>query len=122
MSFHLPAVVPFSGQLRLVQTDSSYISLGDIYDFHCERSGIAREDPLLFGAEKCRKVLREFRNQFARQVIMATICFHQFPNKIYQPAKAEYLTLKKSIFDEITAKMIPEDILTRVRGGYIPLS
>ncbi len=28
--------------------------------------------------------------------------------------KPEYLTLKKLIFDEITAKMVPEDIITRV--------
>lgn len=32
-----------------------------------------------------------------------------------QPTKAEYLTLKRSIFDEVTAKMVPEDILSRVR-------
>ncbi len=31
-----------------------------------------------------------------------------------QPEKAEFLALKKEIFDEVTAKMIPDDVISRV--------
>lgn len=65
--FHLPAAISCSPNLRLFQTDSSYITLGDIYDRHCEESGITREDPILFAGEKVKKVLREFR-QSQKQV------------------------------------------------------
>ncbi|KAF7355349.1 hypothetical protein MSAN_01451500 [Mycena sanguinolenta] len=96
LSFHIPAVVSFSPNLRLFQTDSSYVSLGDIYDLHCEENGFAKEDPCLFAGEKVKKVLREY--------------FQQTGN---QPGKAEYLTLKKDIYDEVAVKMVPEDVLTR---------
>ncbi|KAJ7700136.1 hypothetical protein B0H17DRAFT_1158131 [Mycena rosella] len=97
LSFHIPAVVSFSPTLRLFQTDSSYVSLGDIYDLHCEENGFAKEDPLLFAGEKIKKVLREYFQQKNGQ----------------QPGKIEYLTLKKDIYDEVAVKMVPEDILTR---------
>ncbi|KAJ7179098.1 FAT domain-containing protein [Mycena filopes] len=96
LSFHIPAVVSFSPILRLFQTDSSYVSLGDIYDLHCEENGFAKEDPFLFAGEKIKKVLREYFQQTGTQ-----------------PGKSEYLTLKKDIYDEVAVKMVPEDVLTR---------
>ncbi|KAF8974524.1 hypothetical protein BDZ97DRAFT_2053099 [Flammula alnicola] len=96
LTFHLPAAVSCSPNVRLYQTDSSYISFGDIYDLHCEAKGISREEPILFMGEKVRKVLRDYRQQFAKK----------------QPTKVEYVTLKKESCDEISAKMVPDDILT----------
>lgn len=71
LSFHLPAAISCSPNLRLFQTDSSYITLGDIYDRHCEETGITREDPILFAGEKVKKVLREFRESSQRQVCIS---------------------------------------------------
>lgn len=68
LSFHLPAAVSCSPTLRLFQTDSSYVTLGDIYDLHCEEIGISREEPILFAGEKVKKTLREFRQNSTRQV------------------------------------------------------
>ncbi|KAJ7180147.1 FAT domain-containing protein [Mycena crocata] len=96
LSFHIPAVVSFSPNLRLFQTDSSYVSLGDIYDLHCEENGFAKEDPFLFAGEKIKKVLREYFSQSGSQ-----------------PGKVEYITLKKDIYDEVAVKMVPDDVLTR---------
>ncbi|KAJ7638852.1 FAT domain-containing protein [Roridomyces roridus] len=96
LSFHIPAVVSFSPNLRLLQTDSSYVSLGDVYDLHCEENGFAKEDPVLFVGEKTKKVLREYFQQTGSQ-----------------PGKSEYLTLKKDLYDEVALKMVPEDILTK---------
>ncbi|KAF7352758.1 hypothetical protein MVEN_01242100 [Mycena venus] len=87
LSFHIPAVISFSPSLRLFQTDSSYVSLGDIYDLHCEENGFAKEDPFLFAGEKVKKVLREYFQQTGTQ-----------------PGKVEYLTLKKDIYDEVAVK------------------
>lgn len=70
LSFHLPVTVSCSPNLRLYQTDSSYIPLGDIYDDHCLTSGIMREQPVLYSGEKVKRVLREFRQTSQRQVCL----------------------------------------------------
>lgn len=96
LNFHLPAVVAFSSNLRLIQTDSSYIALGDIYDLHCERNGFSREEPLLYGADKCRKVLRDFRDQSGRQVrhqpvADLSLIFSSPPNQSISLARKAFL-------------------------------
>ncbi|RDB22695.1 Transcription-associated protein 1 [Hypsizygus marmoreus] len=96
LSFHLPAAVSCSPSVRLFQTDSSYVPLGDIYDRHCQATGISREEPVLYAGEKVKKVLREFRQPSSRPL-----------------TKPDYINLKKEIYDEITIKLIPEDIITR---------
>ncbi|KAJ7068316.1 hypothetical protein C8F01DRAFT_1364679 [Mycena amicta] len=96
LAFHIPAMVSLSPTVRLFQTDSTYVSLGDIYDLHCEESGFTKEDALLFAGEKIRKVLRDYFQQMGTQ-----------------PGKIEYLTLKKDICDEVSVKMVPDDVLTK---------
>ncbi|KAG2013625.1 atypical/PIKK/TRRAP protein kinase [Coprinopsis cinerea AmutBmut pab1-1] len=95
LAFHLPAVVSLSPAVRLFQTDSSYISFGDIYDLHCEEKGIAKEMPILYSGEKVKQVLRQWQ---------------MVPNKIL--SKTEYITLKKDIFDEIASKMVPDTVIS----------
>ncbi|KAH7909445.1 hypothetical protein BJ138DRAFT_1066999 [Hygrophoropsis aurantiaca] len=94
LSFHIPAAISCSPNLRLLQNDSSYVTLGDIYDRHCEENGITREDPILVAGEKVKSVLSEFRQSTGRA-----------------PTKAEYFTLRKDILDEVVAKLVPEDVL-----------
>lgn len=69
LTFHLPAAVSCSPNVRLYQTDASYISFGDIYDLHCESKGMSREEPILFMGEKVRKVLRDYRQQFSKKQV-----------------------------------------------------
>ncbi|GLB33849.1 putative PI3 PI4-kinase family protein [Lyophyllum shimeji] len=96
LAFHLPVAISLSPLVRLIQMDGSYVPLGDIYDRHCAAIGISREEPILFSGEKVKKVLKEFRQSSSRQL-----------------TKTEYLTLKKDIYDEVTVKMIPEDLITK---------
>ena len=63
LHFHLPAAVSCAPNLRLLQNDTSYISLGDIYDQHCEDSGMAREEPVLMVGEKVKATVREFKQR-----------------------------------------------------------
>ncbi|KAJ3722891.1 FAT domain-containing protein [Lentinula raphanica] len=85
LNFHLPAAVSCSPNIRLYQLDSSYIPLSDIYELHCESMGIQREDPTLYSCEKVKKLFN----------------------------KTDYLALKKSVIDEISSKMVPDDVLNR---------
>lgn len=90
LSFHLPAAIPFSPSLRLVENDSTYLTFQDIYDQHCKDVDICREDPMLAFADKLRTV--------------------------YDPAKpltkAEGSNLRMELVDEISAKMIPTTVLS----------
>ncbi|KAI9001012.1 atypical/PIKK/TRRAP protein kinase [Trametes punicea] len=96
LHFHLPAAVSCAPNLRLLQNDSSYITLGDIYDQHCEDSGMAREEPVMMIGEKVKVAMREFKKRNGRL-----------------PSKGEYNTLKKDLLDDAIAKFCPEDVLTR---------
>ena len=118
LHFHIPAAVPVSSGLRLVSGDSSYISLQDIYDQHCEEVGIAREDPIIIAGDKTKTVLREL----LREVPSAVSWHLMDPQKTVltslQPSKVEMLNLKKSVVDEVIVKMIPDDVLIRVCPWY----
>lgn len=68
LHFHLPASVSCSPTLRLLQNDTSYITLGDVFDQHCHEIGISREDPILVVGEKIKQVLQEFKQHQGRTV------------------------------------------------------
>lgn len=56
ITFNLPQMIPLAPTLRLVQDDASYISLQGIYEDHCRRNGINKDDPILFTMERLRPV------------------------------------------------------------------
>ncbi|KAI0352960.1 atypical/PIKK/TRRAP protein kinase [Trametes cingulata] len=96
LHFHLPAAVSCAPNLRLLQNDASYVTLGDIYDQHCEEIGMAREEPILMCGEKVKAAMREYKQRNGRM-----------------PSKGEYFLLKKELLDDVIAKSCPEDVLTR---------
>jgi len=68
LAFHLPAAISCSPNLRLLQNDSSYITLGDIYDRFCEETDVTREDPILVAGEKVKKVLHDYKQSLGKTV------------------------------------------------------
>lgn len=61
LNFHLPLMIPLAPHIRMVQDDPSYVSLQGIFEDHCRRSGMSKDDPILFSMEKMR-ALSENRN------------------------------------------------------------
>ena len=61
LTFYLPLMVPLAPAIRLVQEDAQYISLQGIYEDHCRRHGLNKDDPVLFTMEKLR-AMAEMRN------------------------------------------------------------
>ncbi|TCD69680.1 hypothetical protein EIP91_006697 [Steccherinum ochraceum] len=96
LTFHIPAAIPCSPNLRLLQNDSSYVTFGDIFDQHCEEAGFSREDPTLLICEKTRSAMRSFRQTHG-----------------HNPNKPEYVALKVELFQEIQAKLVPPNVLTK---------
>ncbi|KAH6600577.1 hypothetical protein BASA50_002141 [Batrachochytrium salamandrivorans] len=92
LNFHLPIIVPLAPQIRLVEDDRSNISMQDIYESHCQKAGIHKDDPIIFHAQRIRQ-------------IFASI-------DITRKAKVEILNLKTEIMEEIGNTLIPETILS----------
>ena len=61
LNFYLPLMVPLAPAIRLVQEDAQYISLQGVYEDHCRRHGLNKDDPVLFTMEKLRTAT-EVRN------------------------------------------------------------
>ncbi|TPX10443.1 uncharacterized protein E0L32_008662 [Thyridium curvatum] len=54
LQFTLPLMVPLAPHIRIVQEDTSYITLQGIYEDHCRRNGMSKDEPVFFTMEKLR--------------------------------------------------------------------
>ncbi|KAK0626737.1 hypothetical protein B0T14DRAFT_473033 [Immersiella caudata] len=57
LQFTLPLMVPLAPHIRIVSEDSSYITLQNIYEDHCRRNGLNKDEPVLFTMEKLRGLM-----------------------------------------------------------------
>ncbi|KAG6015295.1 hypothetical protein E4U54_003762 [Claviceps lovelessii] len=63
LQFTLPLMVPLAPHIRIVQEDTSYVTLQAVYEDHCRRMGFSKDDPVLFTLEKLRGVLESKNSQ-----------------------------------------------------------
>ncbi|KAL9617627.1 MAG: hypothetical protein Q9160_007593 [Pyrenula sp. 1 TL-2023] len=68
--FHLPLMIPVAPHIRLVQDDSSYISLQGAYEDHCRRVGMSKDEPILFMMERLRALTEMKQNRTPEQMSM----------------------------------------------------
>ncbi|KAL2170135.1 hypothetical protein VTG60DRAFT_5157 [Thermothelomyces hinnuleus] len=54
LQFTLPLMVPLAPHIRIVQEDTTYITLQGVYEDHCRRHGIQKDEPMLYTMEKLR--------------------------------------------------------------------
>jgi transformation/transcription domain-associated protein len=54
LQFTLPLMVPLAPHIRIVQEDTTYITLQGVYEDHCRRHGIQKDEPVLYTMEKLR--------------------------------------------------------------------
>ncbi|KAI0472046.1 FAT domain-containing protein [Xylariaceae sp. FL0804] len=57
LQFTVPLMVPLAPHIRIVQEDTSYITLQGIYEDHCRRNGMLKDEPVLFTMDKLRGLL-----------------------------------------------------------------
>ncbi|SZE99920.1 unnamed protein product [Blumeria hordei] len=63
LNFHLPLMIPLTPHSRMVQDDATYISLQGIFDDHCRKSSMSKDDPVLFTMEKLKILTETKRTQ-----------------------------------------------------------
>ncbi|CAB4408939.1 unnamed protein product [Rhizophagus irregularis] len=89
LSFHLPLIIPLAPQIRIIQDDSSYCSLQDIYEDHCDNTGISKDDPIIYYNKK-------MRNNLSHLIV-----------------RKDLYNLRVEIAEQIATKYIPNDTLTK---------
>ncbi|PGH00581.1 hypothetical protein AJ80_09152 [Polytolypa hystricis UAMH7299] len=96
--FHLPLMVPLAPHIRLVKDDTSYISLHGVYEDHCRRTGMSKDEPVLFTMEKMRALAEMKAHRTAEQS----------------------LVLRTEIFSAIQEKWVPNTILLNYFQSIYP--
>ena len=62
LQFNLPVVVPVGQHCRLVESNTSIISLQDIYERYCQEVGMSKDDPIMAYTEKLKDILKASKN------------------------------------------------------------
>ncbi|KAL8351867.1 hypothetical protein RB601_002265 [Gaeumannomyces tritici] len=54
LQFTLPLMVPLAPHIRIVQEDTTYMTLQGMYEDHCRRNGMAKDEPVMFTMDRLR--------------------------------------------------------------------
>lgn len=96
-----------------MQNDASITSLQDIFEQHCDSVGMKKEDPILAHTERIRALHRVVPALGVRPSSLA-ISPHDLTSP-FLPQRPELWNGRQEIFDEVSTKMVPDDILKKVR-------
>lgn len=107
LNFYLPLMIPLSPSLRLVQDDSSYISLQGVYEDHCRRNGINKDEPVLFTMDKLR-ALTEARGNVSPHLHRRT---PSSSTDVAQKYPSETAAMRLETFTAIQDRWVPATIV-----------
>jgi transformation/transcription domain-associated protein len=114
LNFHLPLMIPLAPHIRMVQDDPSYVSLQGIFEDHCRKSGLSKDDPILFTMEKMR-VLSETKTVSS----IFRPSFDSIANYPLQKHPEHALNARMEIFSAIQDKWVPHTIaLDYIKASY----
>lgn len=94
LQFHLPFMVPLSPQIRMIQDDTSYITLQGIYDDYCRRNDMDKDQPTVFTMERMRNIT---------------------PNK-----QDQYQNIRLEALHTVQNKYVPTDLVREYFGATFP--
>lgn len=103
--FHLPIFVPIAPHIRLVQDDSSYVTLQTIYEDYCRQSHdtsspMSRDDPILYLFDRTRVIVEQ--------------------QKSMQRSPEQLSMMKTELFSQITERWMPNNIVLRYFQAIYP--
>lgn len=73
LQFTVPLMVPLAPHIRIVQEDTSYITLQGIYEDHCRRNAMPKDEPVMFTMEKLRGLIEPKGAKQPEQTAMARL-------------------------------------------------
>lgn len=114
LNFHLPLMIPLAPHIRMVQDDPTYVSLQGIFEDHCRKSGMSKDDPVLFTMDK----MRAFADGKVRQLD------HDHAKQANDSQKNidQSITAKLETYSAIQEKWVPHNLaleyFTQVYPSY----
>lgn len=105
LSFTLPLIVPLAPHIRIVQDDKSWITLQGVYEDHCRRVGMQKDDPVLFTMEKLRSIQEMKTPVSADEPAFTAFVSNEAQSKPEQTANA-----RLEIFNAIQEKWVPHTV------------
>ncbi|CCF50080.1 hypothetical protein NDA11_006772 [Ustilago hordei] len=108
LAFHVPLALPLAPQVRLIDHDSSFVSLQDIYERHCEEIGIGKDDPVIAWVEKMRSTW-DGGNLGPNAGASA-------PTR----GNVDFTNLRMDLMEEISTKYVPDTVLSRYLTRSMP--
>ena len=103
--FHLPLMVPIAPHIRLVQDDPSYVSMQGIYEDHCRRTSMSKDEPVLFTMEKMRTLAEMKQGVSSSSDMTAT------QTDTVQRTSEQTQVMRAEMFTAIQERWVPKDIL-----------
>lgn len=110
LQFTLPLMVPLAPHIRIVQEDTSYITLHGVYEDHCRRMGMPKDDPVLFTLEKLRGVLETKGQVSCPNINMTTKSMGAVTNVMKQSKPELTPTARLEVFNAIQEKWVPSTV------------
>ncbi|KAF3932645.1 hypothetical protein ABW19_dt0201257 [Dactylella cylindrospora] len=100
LNFHLPLMIPLAPHIRIVQDDASYISLQGIYEEYCRKTGISKDDPLIYAMKSLRNNVNKKMSgpevQNLKMEVLSAIQEKMVPSTVVQ----DYLQACYNSFDD----------------------
>jgi transformation/transcription domain-associated protein len=113
LQFTLPLMVPLAPHIRIVQDDSSYITLQGVYEDHCRRNNILKDEPVLFTMEKLRGLI-ETKIPVSSPTHAAQAA-RAYPAKGHTTDQSDYT--QKPTEQSVTARL---EVLTAIQEKWVP--
>lgn len=111
LQFTLPLMVPLAPHIRIVQEDTSYITLHGVYEDHCRRMGMSKDEPVLFTLEKLRGVLESKGGQVSYSGGEGGPLARTMANRGNEQTKPELTpTARLEVFNAIQEKWVPPTV------------
>ncbi|KAI0012803.1 FAT domain-containing protein [Xylariaceae sp. FL0662B] len=98
LQFTVPLIVPLAPHIRIVQEDTSYITLQGIFEDHCRRNGMLKDEPVMFTMEKLRGLID--------------------PKGTKQPEQTA--TARLEVFTAIQEKWVPHNVVLEYFQSIFP--
>ncbi|KAI1261293.1 FAT domain-containing protein [Xylariaceae sp. FL1019] len=73
LQFTVPLMIPLAPHIRIVQEDTSYVTLQGIYEDHCRRNGMTKDDPVMFTMDKLRGLMEPKATKQAQETATARL-------------------------------------------------
>lgn len=124
LQFTLPLMVPLAPHIRIVEEDTSYITLQGVYEDHCRRMGMSKDEPVLFTMEKLRGVLESQKNSavsspgVTNSAIVPTDKAIQIKQE--QPQAQQAVAARLEVFNAIQEKWVPSTLALEYFQNVFP--